>query len=124
MLVEAVVMFCMLDTSDTAPISLHMQAVDNEYLLQSSSYRRRVRISSQIPRKSPQGVHLSAVIALGALGQHSAEVVSELVSALKDGEWRVRVRVAVAETVGLLGKHVATAERHCRTLQDDRRDLR
>ena len=36
------------------------------------------------------GVHLSAVIALGALGQHSAEAVSELVSALKDGEWRVR----------------------------------
>ena len=63
-----------------------------EYLLQSSSYRRRVRISSQIPRKSPQGVHLSAVIALGALGQHSAEVVSELVSALKDGKWRVRGR--------------------------------
>ena len=95
-----------------------------EYLLQSSSYRRRVRISSQILRKSPQGVHLSAVIALGALGQHSAEAVSELVSALKDGEWRVRVRVAVAETFGLLGKHAATAERHCRTLQDDRRDLR
>ena len=70
------------------------------------------------------GVHSSAVIALGALGQHSAEAVSELVSALKDGEWRVRVRIAVAETLGLLGKHAATAERHCRTLQDDRRDLR
>ena len=50
--------------------------------------------------------------------------LSELVSALKDGEWRVRVRIAVAETLGLLGKHAATAERHCRTLQDDRRDLR
>ena len=83
-----------------------------------------VRSLARALKHDKMGVHLSAVIALGALGQHSAEAVSELVSALKDGEWRVRVRVAVAETLGLLGKHAATAERHCRTLQDDRRDLR
>ena len=83
-----------------------------------------VRSLARALKHDKMGVHLSAVIALGALGQHSAEAVSELVSALKDGEWRVRVRIAVAETLGLLGKHAATAERHCRTLQDDRRDLR
>ena len=46
------------------------------------------------------GVHLSAIIALGALGQHSAESASELVSALKGGK-------------GLF----VFDESHCRTLQ-------
>ena len=68
-----------------------------------------VRSLARALKHEKMGVRLSAVIALGALGEHSAEAVSELVSALKDGEWRVRVRVAVAETLGLLGQHAATA---------------
>ena len=57
-----------------------------------------VRSLARALKHDKMGVRLSAVITLGALGQHSAEAVSELVSALKDGEcfsFSLAVRVIV-----------------------------
>ena len=51
-----------------------------------------VRSLARALKHDKMGVHLFAVTVSDTLVQHSAEAASELVSALKPGNWFVRVR--------------------------------